>query len=303
MENVNGQFMISLLIIALGYIGKRLNLVTEKDGAGLAKIVFNFTLPAIVIYTFSNMTVNTSLLLLPTLNIVYGLLISLFALCLFKKENRQTRGMLSMCAPGFNVGLFAYPLVEALWGDQGLQHFAMFDMGNAILVFGVCYVLASWFATEEGNVNAIGILKKMVRSVPLLAYLLALAINLAGFRFPTVVIAVSSVISRANAPLSLLTLGIFLSFSFDLKNLKNMLKLLTLRYIFGFVVGISLFFMLPFEPLFRYTLLIGFILPVGMVTIPYAVQFNYNEKFIGTINNITIIISFLIIWLMFLLFI
>lgn len=205
-----------------------------------------------------------------------------------------------MCAPGFNVGLFAYPLVEALWGEKGLQHFAMFDMGNAILVFGVCYILASWFAAEQGPINFIDILKKMVRSVPLLAYLLTLAINLAGFRFPTVVIELSRVISRANAPLSLLTLGIFLSFSFDFENIKNMIKLLTLRYVAGFVVGISLFFILPFDLLFRYTLLIGFILPVGMVTIPYAVQFNYNQKFIGTITNVTIIISFLIMWVMFL---
>ena len=40
-----------------------------------------------------------------------------------------------MIVPGFNIGLFAYPLVEGIWGQEGIKYFGMFDMGNAFIVF------------------------------------------------------------------------------------------------------------------------------------------------------------------------
>jgi predicted permease len=62
MGNINWQFLLSMLIIALGYVTKRIGLVTEKDGEGIAKVIFNFSLPALVINTFSTMKVETSLI-------------------------------------------------------------------------------------------------------------------------------------------------------------------------------------------------------------------------------------------------
>lgn len=297
MGNVNSQFMLSMLIIILGYVSKRINLIREQDGEGISRLIFNFTLPALVIVTFSSIKVEGSLLLLPIINIVFCCAVVLIALFVFKKEPRVRKGMMCMTSAGFNIGLFAYPLVESIWGQEGLKYFGMFDMGNAVIVFGLCYFVASYFSTDQGTVDFKVILKKITGSIPLITYIITLIINVSGLQYPGVVIDISKVLSRANMPLTLLLLGVYLSFSFEKSYWKGIGKVLGLRYGVGLLVGILLYFLLPFEPLFRYTALIGVVLPISMTVIPYSVQFNYDHKFVGTLNNFSIIISFILVWI------
>lgn len=296
MENVNSQFILSLLIIALGYLAKRLNIIQEKDGEGMARIIFNITLPLLIINSFNSMKLDFSLIYLTLASFIFGILMSLIGIFVFKKEGKTIRGTLSMLTPGFNIGLFAYPLVEAIWGTNGLKFFGMFDMGNAIIVFGVCYIVANYFAPDEEDIDFKSIVKKLLTSIPLMTYIITLIINLSGLHYPSVIIDISKVVSKANAPLSLLLLGVYLNFSFGKSYWKNIIKVISLRYIIGLAIGAALFILLPFDSLFRYTLLIGFILPIGSAVIPYAVQFNYDERLVGTLCNITIIISFIMIW-------
>lgn len=298
MSNVNSQFFLSMLIIALGYLGKKLNLIKEKDGEGISRIIFNFTLPSLVISTFSTIKVESSLILMPIINMIYCGLIASAALFIFRKESRKNIGELSMTSAGFNIGLFAYPLVESLWGVEGLKYFGMFDMGNAIIVFGMCFFIASYYSSDEGKVNFRDMLIRVSKSIPLLAYMLTLAINLSGLHYPNVIVDIAKTLSKANMPLSLLLLGVYLSFTFEKIYWKNMLKVLALRYGVGLAVGIVLYMILPFEPLFRNTVLIGVVLPISMTVIPYAVQFEYDHIFVGTLTNFTIIISFILVWIM-----
>jgi malate permease and related proteins len=295
--NVNSQFILSMLIIVLGYVSKRINIIKETDGEGISRIIFNFTLPALVIATFSSIKVDGSLFLLPIINMLFCSAMILIALYLFRNESRVRRGMMCMTAAGFNIGLFAYPLVESLWGQEGLKYFGMFDMGNAVIVFGVCYFAASYFSTDEGTVDFKAMLKKITGSIPLITYVITLLINVSGLKYPGIIIDISKVLSRANMPLSLLLLGVYLSFSFEKSYWKGMGKVLGLRYGIGLTVGALLYFLLPFEPLFRYTALIGIVLPISMTVIPYSVQFNYDHKFVGTLNNFSIIISFILVWI------
>lgn len=296
MENVNSQFILSLSIIALGYLSKRFNIIEEKDGEGMARIVFNITLPSLIINTFNSMKLDFSLIFLTLGSFIFGILMSLIGVFVFKKETRTIRGTLAMLTPGFNIGLFAYPLVEAIWGTNGLKYFGMFDMGNALIMFGACYIIANYFSPNEKDINFKIIAKKLFTSIPLMAYIITLIINLCGLHYPSAMIDISKIISKANAPLSLLLLGIYLNFSFDKSYWKNIMKVLSLRYTIGLAIGATLFLLLPFDSLFRYTLLIGFILPIGSAVIPYAIQFNYDEKLVGTLCNITIIVSFIMIW-------
>lgn len=297
MENVNMQFTLSLLIIILGYVFKKIGLVKESDGEAVSRIIFNLTLPSLVISTFSTMKIETSLLLVPLISAVYGLVMAAVALVAFRKEKNKDKGMMSMLLPGFNIGLFAYPLVESIWGQQGLKYFGMFDMGNSVIVFGVCYIIASIYNHTDGaGVDYRMILKRAVSSIPFMTYIVTLALNLSGLSYPGIILDITKTLSRANLPLSLLLLGIYLSFSFEQEYWVRMVKVLALRYGIGITVGLVLYWTLPFEPIFRYTMLLGFTLPISMSVIPYSVQFDYDKRFVGTVNNITIVASFLLMW-------
>jgi len=272
--------------------------VKEQDGEGISRIIFNITLPALVINTFSTINITPSLILLPFIVIIYSFFVAFLGIFVFKKESPANKGALSMASVGFNIGLFAYPLVEALWGNEGIKYFGMLDMGNALIIFGLCFFLASYYSSGNGKISPKEIYKKMYKSVPLLAYILTLVLNLSGLSYPKIILDVSAALSKANMPLSLLVLGIFLSFKFEKSYWTGMLKSLALRYGTGLIIGTLLYFVLPFEPLFRNTVLIGLVLPISMSTITYSVEFNFDKKLVGTLTNMTIIISFILMWVL-----
>jgi predicted permease len=226
-----------------------------------------------------------------------------YVLCLERRErhgynyDKKKKGMYIMLLSGYNIGLFAYPLIEMIWGANGLKYFGMFDIGNAFIVFGSNYIIASIYANNNSNVNVKRVFKKMFKSVPFIAYILALIISLLPITLPNIFIVLTENISRANMPLSLLLLGFLLSFNFKKDELFKIFQLLSIRYLLGIIIGVSLYIFMPFDELFKSVLLIGTLLPVSMAVIPYSIEFNYDKKFIGTVNTATIIISFIFIWL------
>jgi len=296
LSGFNQQFIYSVIIIALGYLFKRFNLLKEKDGEGLSRIVFNLTLPALIVVTFNDIHLEFSLMLLIVCAIVYGGLIAVVGLFIYRKEANKVKGTLMMLVPGFNIGLFAYPLVEGIWGQKGVQYFGMFDVGNAFIVYGLIYIMGSFYSSEDVNLSATFIAKKMLKSVPFITYIIVCLLNILNLHLPAPVIHVSKLISVANMPMSLLLLGLYLNFTFDKSYNKLILKLLSVRYLIGLAVGILLFFLLPLGEMFKYTLLLGFILPTSVSSLAYAVEFGYDERFVGTVSNITVLISFFLLW-------
>lgn len=297
MNNANEQFLLSLLIIIIGYVFKRMNLIKEEDGESLSRIIFNITLPALIINTFNTIIIDFSLILITIIGIVYGLFMALLGVVVFKNEDRKTRGMLSMLVPSFNIGLFAYPLVEAIWGHEGIKYFGMFDVGNSLVVFGVSYIVASYFSSEKSDLKFTSISEKLLKSVPLLSYIIVFGLAVSDLHFPGIVLDVTKILARANMPLSLLLLGVYLSFSLDANHLKNIVKVLAVRYLIGIVLGTTLFFIMPFDTMFKYTMLIGFLLPIPTAVIQYAIEFDYDKNFVGTVANITILLSFFLVWI------
>jgi malate permease and related proteins len=296
LSNFNDQFIFSIIIISLGYLLKRFNIIKESDGEAISRIVFNLTLPCLIMISFNNIKIDFSLIFIMINGFVYGIFLAFLGFLAFKKESRKIKGMMMMIVPGFNIGLFAYPLVEGIWGQEGIKYFGMFDMGNALIVFGLTYLIGSFYSSDKNTFELKQVVVKMSRSIPLLTYIAICVISMIGLQLPTVILDVAGVISKANMPLSLVLLGIFLDFSLDKSYFKKIIKYLTLRYIVGLSIGVLSFFVLPFDNMFRYTILLALILPMSFSALIYAVQFNYDKKLIGTVSNLTILISFVLLW-------
>ncbi|NHC41603.1 AEC family transporter [Bacillus sp. MM2020_1] len=295
---MNQEFLYIIIIIALGYLLKRLNILKEKDGEVISKIIFKISLPALVLVTFDSVKIETSLILLPVIVLIYGLITACLGLLVFKNEERELKGSFLMLS-GFNVGLFAFPLVFTIWGMEGLTYFSMFDVGTSFVVFGIAYILGSYFSAEGLKLKPIEILKKLGKSIPLMTYLIASILNFSHIQLPDTIIHVASTISKANMPLSLLLLGLYLNFKLDKQFIKPMLKFLTFRYGLGLLFGFGLYLFLPYNQMYRFTVLIGLLLPVAASALTFAVEFKYSTsstRLIATISNITILISIAILY-------
>lgn len=297
MGSFNQQFIFSLLIIGLGYLLKRTHWFKDNDGEAVARVIFNVTLPALIVVSFHNLVFEPSLMLLVVAGIVFGFLFAYLGIRLFRNESKGIKGMLIMMLPGYNIGLFAYPLVEGFWGADGVKYFGMFDVGNAFIVFGLAYLLGSFYSEDDVTFTVKDMVKKLSNSIPLVTYFVIFILNFINFSIPDLILDTASILAGANMPLSLLLLGMYMNFNFNKEYVRLITKYVSIRYGVGLFIGILFFFFLPIEMMIRNTLLIGMILPMPLSLLPYSVEFGYDKQFVGTTSNVTMLLSFFLIWM------
>jgi predicted permease len=325
----NIVFLSAVLVIALGYVLRKTGLVTREHGTILAKLVINVTLPALILETLPGVELSFSLLFLPLLALAHSAVAFAAATVLFRRRPPAERGLMTMCSMGFNNGLFAFPIVMGIWGTEAVRMLAIFDVGNGLTVLGINYVVAGWFGglaaaraaagtgaggdgAELGDAGAgsgtgaepvlrVGealqrIGRTLITSVPMVVFLFALVLNLTGWRFPAAVERGIGTVADANGALALLVLGIFQSLRVRRSDVPVIVRVLGLRYTVGALLAVSSILLLGATPLYRQVLAIIFILPIGMTSIPFSVEFGLDTRLATTMVNLSIVVSFVIMW-------
>jgi len=206
-----------------------------------------------------------------------------------------------MTVIGFNIGLFAYPMIEMIWGEKGLLYVIMFDIGNSFVIFGLSYTIGLIFSPKnnikEDKIHFKVIILHLIKSIPLMSWVIAILLKISNVIFPIFVIDLLDILSRANMALTLLLLGIFLNFNIERKYWHYILEVMLIRYSLGLIVGIFFYFILPFDSFYNAAILVAFILPIGMSAIAFSAEFGYSEELTSMIVNLTTIISFILMWL------
>ena len=293
------QFIIIILLIALGYLLKRINFIKSADSQVLSTLVLNVTLPSLVIVNLNSANLDLSFSILPIMMIIYGVLAKVIMIALFRKYDNHVKGSVGMMAASLNIGLFAYPLVETIWPKNGMIYFGMADIGGAIIMFGVTYFVGSYYSEGSDQFNFKFLGKKLISSVPLVTYIVMFILNMANIHLPKASIDFFTIISKANMPLSMILLGIMLSFRIEKQFLPIAVKYLIVHYGLGCIAGLLVHFFLPTsDDMIKTTLLITWLLPVGVAIIPYSIQFKYKTlPLVGMVTNISIVISIIIIYI------
>jgi len=297
--HVTEQFVMIILLIALGYFLKRINYLKATDSQVLSTLLLNVTLPSLVIVNLNSADLNMSFSILPIMMIVYGVIAKIIVVWFFRKYDNHMRGSVGMMTGSMNIGLFAYPLVNAIWPEKGMVYFGMADIGGAVIMFGVTYFVGSYFSEGADQFNFKFLGKKLIQSVPLVTYIVMFILNMSNIHIWKPAIDFFSILSKANMPLSMILLGVMLSFSIDREYLPVTIKYLCLHYGLAIVAGTLVHFFLPVsDQMIKTTLLITWLLPVGVAIIPYSIQFKYKTlPFIGMVTNLTIVISIVILYI------
>ena len=147
---VLGRVALVAAYALLGYALKRVGVVSRDDGAVMLRFVVNVTLPALLLHTLT----SAGPLFGPGAPVVFltsilaSALVTGGACLLYRRRPSYERGLMVGAMTGVNLGTFAYPFVEAVWGAEGLRLAALYDIPNALVVFGVA---AAIFAAEERN--------------------------------------------------------------------------------------------------------------------------------------------------------
>lgn len=293
------NIVLNIFIILIGYLIKKFDLFPQETGGVLSKLVIYITLPATILKVFLTSTLSKELFILPFASFFLGLFIFLIGFLFIKNVNldRHLKWTLLISICGYNVGLFSYPFIKVLYGDEGLLYMAMFDIGNSFIVFGLSYAL-SLIAEDGIKFNSLPIIfKKVISFFPLDIYIVSLLLNVLNIKVPNLLINLISQLSLPNSPLALLTIGYFLDFRLNKEELKALVYGLFLRFLPGIVLSFLLFFIFSDSLMVR-IISIGSLLPAPLVVVIYSNEKKLNVKFASFYVSISILLGIIFLLLL-----
>lgn len=293
------KISISIIVIFLGYAVKKMKFLPNETGKVLNNFIIYITLPASIAKVFFTTKVNTNLFVLTFFGFILGIITFLMGFLIFKKTNlkRETKGTLMISLCGYNIGLFAFPFIQQIYGNNGLLHIAMFDMGNSFNVFGIAYIIAYAFS-ENDKLDIKKVFKKILYFIPFDTYIISFILNIAGFKFPGLIVNLVEQISLPNTTLALFVIGYFLDFNLDKDEIVSLVKGLIIKYIPGIILFITLPLFFSTTSMTIKAIMLGSIMPTALVAVIYSDERNLNVKlasiFITSTTIITIIFMSLI---------
>ena len=297
MQQANSVFLITLAIITFGYLLKKFDYLTEKDGKIISKFLMHTTFPALMLVSTIRIKLESSLFLIPLFALIFGSSMVLVAWFVFKKQPNVLRGLLIMGSGGLNTGLFGFPIIEGLWGRDALVYAIMFDIGNTAVVFGIAYTIGIYFANKEGEgrVSFRAIFKRVIRLPPLQAMLIGLTVNALDFQLPIFATDFLDVLAKGNKPIVLLLMGIYLDFALNRQQVWAVSKVLIIRYTMG-LIAVSLFYFSMQPSVYQSIMIVCVVLPVGLTLLPFSDELNYDSRMAGLLVNLSLLISFCLMW-------
>jgi malate permease and related proteins len=139
------------------------------------------------------------------------------------------------------------------------------------------------------------IFKKIIRIPPVHGMTIGLIINVLAVPIPAVAMDLLEVLAKGNKPIVLILMGIYLNFVFNKSQLWAAGKVLLIRYACGLSAVALLYFGLPASTL-QSIMIVCVILPVGLTILPFSDELNYDTKVAGLLANLSLLISFGLIW-------
>jgi malate permease and related proteins len=298
MNDSNQVFLITFAVIGLGFLLKRYKYISELEGKTISKLLMHSTFPALLFLSMSRANLEVALAALPFVAIITGAVMLVVAWFVVKSYPNSQRGVLMMGVGAFNTGLFGFPIIEGLFGKEGLGYAIMVDIGVTFMCFGVLYPLAAYFSDNHSNgLETKRILKKVFSSPPVMATLIGLLINVFAVKIPIVCIDFLETLAKGNKPIVLMLMGIYLSFELDKKQRISIYKILTVRYLVGMTATLILYLTISADKeILRNTLMLCTILPIGMTILPFSDEMNLDTRLAGTLLNTSLIVSFVLMW-------
>lgn len=213
-SKVFSQIIILFLIMIVGFIAKRKNIMNNEVSRGLTELVLNVTFPFMIIASFnfeySKEMMNTGMIILGISFAAHLLLIAAGGI-LFRKYPQNLKGVLRFITVFSNCGFMGYPVINSIYGTVGVFYTAIYNIPFNIFMwtFGVM------FFTGEKNTKDI---KKVLLNPGIIAVFIGLILFIFSIKLPYVIYSTLDLIGATTTPLSMMIIGSMLADS-DLKTI------------------------------------------------------------------------------------
>lgn len=222
---------------------KRSRVLPDNAPLTLNDLIIYVSLPALSLLHIPEIVFSTTLLApISTAWLVFIAAMVFFPLLgrLFGWD-KATIGCLILCCGLFNSSFVGFPVIKALYGEEGLKLALLVDQpGSFVVLSTLGIVTAVWYSSGKPSTSSI--LKKLIGFPPLLAFLLAVVLKLVGFQHNDLTRSVLQPLGALITPVALISVGMQLNWTQGLSDVKVLSVGLLYRLILAPLLLLLLFY-------------------------------------------------------------
>jgi predicted permease len=207
------NFILIFVCLFLGIILQNVKQLPKNAHKVLNWIVIYICLPALALYYIPKIKWNNQLLY-PIAVAWIGFVVSYFFFNFLGKRfgwSRKLTGCLIICAGLSNTSFLGFPIIEALYGEEGLKTAILVDQPGSFVVLSTLGILVAT-VYSKGNLNSFQIAKKIAFFPPFVTFCVACLMNILQLDFYDWGQLLFKSVGSAVTPLALLSVGLQLRF-------------------------------------------------------------------------------------------
>lgn len=287
------QVIIMFIMISLGFILVKLKLIDIGAKKTLSNILVYLVVPFMIINSYVteyNQTIMNNLLYTFLISFVVLILGIVFVFFISLFYHIDSKRILMFAMMFSNAAYMGFPLVEAMFGADGLIYASGFVSMFNILLWTIGYMIVS--RSFSFKTAVVGILKTPV----LYALIIGIIIFFFQIPIPNLILKPISLIGAMNTPLSMIITGMIIASSNIFKAIKNKYLWLSsvIRLIIIPFISLGVILLFNLVGVNKDVLKIVFILeacPCAAITSIFAIKFNYDENLAASLVVVTTLIS------------
>ena len=206
------NLLILFALIAVGYVAGRCRVISQEASKDLSSLLMKITLPATIFASFIR-SYEPSLLkdagIILGLGFFFFLLSALLSYLLVKpfRVAEGSRGIWMLGSTFSNTGFMGFPIVLALFGEEGLFLACIMNLSFNVLVFSLGVKMVCLDSQQKGGIQW----KKILVSNINISIVLGLFFFLTQISIPSPVMAVVNYFGGVTTRLSMFLIGLSLA--------------------------------------------------------------------------------------------
>lgn len=288
-EIILNQTLIMLILIIVGIICKKTKIITDDGNKELSKLVLTVVNPIVILMAYQTdykpQLVKNLLIAFGLSILSYIILIVAAYLLIPQKDGRETQ-IERFSAIYSNCGFMGIPLVNALFGSEGIFYLTAFLTVFNLVVWTHGIILIS----GERNLKNI---VKVFYSPVIISIVLGIIMFFTQIRLPDIITDSLNFISNLNTPLAMIVSGVTIADTKILKLLKkpgiyyvSFLKLILLPLIL-----IAVFSLFNVNEQVRITVLVAASAPAAAMCTLQCIRYEKNSLYASEIFAASTILS------------
>lgn len=280
-------------LICLGWVLRRFGILKPEAFSAISGLVIYVTLPCVILTNLNGVAIAGDMLWVAVWGLVTNFTLLAFAWAVSRREkDTDQRDFMRLNITGYSCGPFAMPYVQAFYPSLGLLSVCMFDVGNVLMSGGGTYaIIAAGRAktTLLGTLRVIG--SKLMRSGPLLAFLVVIVLNILGTKLPDGIITFTSIGAGANTFLCMIMIGESISLSISGGKGLYIAKLLGMRWAMCLALALISWFCLPFEEEVRKAITLTVMAPIPAMNLIFTDKLRGDIAMAANLSSLNVATS------------